>query len=155
MIITIPLQTILDRIHTRSYYIGESYKAKDIDYSIVQSSIDNVDELGVSIDIALSNIAGMLIKRVKDFTYDLEEDCIIDITPYGREPENGDSVVKLLENAIIDYCVQYSVYHWLLVLKPEIASPIGSLLPLIEDKIIKYIGMISNPVKRRYTAFGI
>lgn len=156
MIISIPLQTILDRIHTRNYYVGESYKAKDLDYSIVQSSYDNIDELKTSVESALDEVVGMFLKRAKEISYVWGNDRYdITIVPYGRIPDNGEEVLRLLGNAITDYCAQYSIYQWLLVLKPDIANPIGSLLPNIINKITKYIGMISDPVRRRYTPFGI
>lgn len=154
--VIIPLSDISCKIDTKTYYLGESYKAKDSGYSIVQSCSDNLDEIQSYVESAINEVIGKMLKRVKSIDNEFTDGkFIIKVESYDRIPDNKEYVVDLLKKEIIDYCVQYSAFQWVNLVKPEIAQPLSLMLPIMMNKIEKYISMISGIIKRRYTSFGI
>ena len=149
--ITIPVKGILDSVNSKTYYIGESYKKKDIDFCDVQTSGDNADELTTYIETAINEIVGNLTKRVNDIEFDITDKIVISFNPFNRVPGNYEVVAKMLSKAIEDYAVNYTTYQWLNTVKPDIAAPIFSLLDKNMSQVYKYIGMLSDMVRRRAT----
>lgn len=150
--IDITLASIFSEVDSRTYYQGEALKRKDADFVSIQTSVDDYDALRTFIETALNNTSGRLIKRVKEFEWIIDDEGItIHLIPYNRIPPHADKVAKLLKKAIFDYIVNYSIYEWLLVVKPELASVSESRNePLLWD-IVKFIGMISGNLRRRAT----
>lgn len=150
--ITIPLSSIFSEINIRTYYQGESLKRKDADFVSVQTSEDDYEALRTFVETALNNTNGRLIKRVREFDWIMGgENVEIDLVPYNRIPPHADKVVKLLEKAIFDYIVNYCIYEWLLVVKPELASVTEKRNDSLLWDVVKFIGMISGNIRRRAT----
>lgn len=150
--IEITLASIFSEVDSRTYYQGEALKRKDADFVSIQTSADDHDALRTFIETALNNTSGRLIKRVKEFEWVIDDESItMHMIPYNRIPPHADKVIKLLKKAIFDYLVSYSIYEWLLVVKPELASVSESRNePLLWD-VVKFIGMISGNLRRRAT----
>lgn len=150
--IDITLASIFSEVDSRTYYQGEALKRKDADFVSIQTSEDDHDALRTFIETALNNTNGRLIKRVKEFEWVIDDEGItMRMIPYNRIPPHADKVMILLKKAIFDYIVNYSIYEWLLVVKPELASVSESRNePLLWD-IVKFIGMISGNLRRRAT----
>lgn len=149
--IAIPTERVLSEINLKTYYQGESLKRKDADFVSIQTSEDDYDVLYTFIETALNTINGRLIKRVKNFEWVINEDITISLTPYDRIPPHADKVVELLKKAIFDYTVNYCIYEWLLVVKPELASISGSRNEILLCDVVKFIGMLSGAIRRRAT----
>lgn len=150
--IKISLIDLYSEIEVRTYYQGESLKRKDADFVSIQTSEDDREALLTFIETALNNTNGRLIKRVKECEWDINnENVIIQLIPYNRIPPHADKVVKLLEKAIFDYIVNYCIFEWLLVVKPELASIAEKRNDSLLWDVVKFIGMISGMVRRRPT----
>lgn len=150
--IAIPASDIFSEVNIRTYYQGESLKRKDADFVSIQTSEDDYDALRTYIETALNNINGRLIKRVREFDWIITSGNItITLLPYDRIPPHADKVVKLLEKAIFDYIVNYCIYEWLTVVKPELSSVTERRNDILLTDVVKFIGMISGMVRRRAT----
>lgn len=150
--IVISLSSIFSEINIRTYYQGESLKRKDADFVSVQTSEDDHDALLTFVETALNNTNGWLIKRVREFDWVMgSENVEITLVAHSRIPPHADKVVKLLEKAIFDYIVNYSIYEWLLVVKPELASVTENRNDSLLWDVVKFIGMISGNIRRRAT----
>lgn len=152
LLIEIQLSNILLEIDSRTFYQGESLKRKDVDFVSIQTSSDDYELLHSFIETALNNISGRLIKRVKDFEWAIDGEKIsINLMPHNRIPPHSDKVIILLKKAIFGCIVNYCIYEWLLVVKPELASVSEQRNePLLWD-VVKFIGMISGNIRRRAT----
>lgn len=152
LLVEILLANILSEIDSKTFYQGEALKRKDIDFVSIQTSSDDYDLLHSFIKTALNNISGRLIKRVKAFEWGIDgEKIFMNFIPHNRIPPHANKVIKLLEEAIFDYIVNYCIYEWLLVVKPELATVTEKRNDLLLWDVVKFIGMISGMVRRRAT----
>ena len=150
--ITIEIQKLYDEVNSRLYYQGESLKRKDIDFVSVQTGEDDYPQLHTFVETALNNISERMLKRVISFTYSFDTDILITLSPYDRMPaEDAEKVIPLLKKAMIDYIVNYVMYEWLLVVKPDLAPINESRNDSLLYFVIKFIEMISGRVRRRAT----
>jgi hypothetical protein len=156
--ISLPLETIRDIVHSRTYYIGESFKRKDIDYVSVQTSSDDIAELGEYVDTALNELCGKLVKRAKTIDWDEitnpnthEKEFTVTLTPYKRFPNNAKHVFLLLRKAMLDYITTYVIYQWLITVKPELAATFYNQLPELMWKCETHVAQISGIIRRRAT----
>lgn len=151
--IDIELGSIFSEIDSRTYYQGESFKRKDVDFVSIQTSEDDKDILLPIIETALNNVSGRLIKRIRGFKWSVNANTIsIELVPYYRVPEeHANKVIALLKKAIFDYIVNYSCYEWLLVVKPELAHVTENRNATLLSEVSKFIGMISGRIRRRAT----
>lgn len=153
MILKIDLTSIFDEIHSRTYYQGEALKRKDIDMANIQTSLDDTPALRTFAETAINNVSSIMIKRVVNYNFELDSDCIIiTFEPHKRIPESdAPNVVKLLSKAITDYAANYIMYEWYLTVAPELASLPESRIMILLDKVNSCIQMLSKPVRRRAT----
>ena len=150
--INIEIQKLYDEINSRLYYEGESLKRKDIDFASIQTGDDDYPQLRTFVETALNNISERMLKRVISFTYSFVSDIDITLLPYYRVPtEDAEKVIPLLKKAMIDYIVNYAIYEWLLVVKPDLAPINGQRNEDLLYIVIKFIEMISGRVRRRAT----
>lgn len=155
LLINIQLSSIFSEIDIRTYYQGESLKKKDADFSSIQTSSDDYDMLRSPVETALNNISDRLIKRVRCFEWQIDDEKIsISLVPYERIPPHADKIVELLKKAIWDYIVNYVHYEWLLTVKPELAPVPEQRDEKLMWDVVKFIGMISGIVRRRATDLG-
>lgn len=142
---------ILKGVDLKTYYIGESYKKKDIHYTDIQTSEDNYGELSTYVDTAFSDVLGRIMKSL-NFSWAKEDDVYtISFTPYKRTPEQSEQVSELLKQAIYDYIVGFTAYQWALLVKPDISKPLGEMLIPLFDKIERVVSMINVMPRRRST----
>ena len=87
-------KAILDKVYTRTYYIGESRKRENIDASIIQACEDNSDILYSQ---------KRLVKVVMN-----EE--TIEVT---SERVKNEELKECLENLVSDYLAEYVLFRWL------------------------------------------
>ena len=135
----------------QTYYAGESKKRQDVDADITQTSSDNYDELSVFMDTALNDVSGMLLKRTKSSSFTRDEKSILcSIDPFTVKT-NAEYISTLLRKAIFDYVVNYIVYKWIEMVKPEMAGLYFQNIAKLEYSVIKYVGMLSGHPRRRST----
>lgn len=151
--ITIKFDTVYDEIKSRLYYEGESLKRKDIDFVSIQAGEDDSAQLSSFIDTALNNISQQMLKRLVSYTYTKSDDsAVMTFYPNSRIPEtDAVKAVVFLTKAIIDYVVNYAMYEWLLVVKPEIANINEQRISPLMFNLCKYIEMLSKMPRRRAT----
>jgi len=145
------IDEILKEVDMQTYYAGESKKRQDVDADITQTSSDNYDELSVFMDTALNDVSGMLLKRTRSSSFTQDEKSILcSIDPFTVKA-NAEYISNLLKKAIFDYVVNYIVYKWIEMVKPEMAGLYFQNIAKLEYSVIKYVGMLSGHPRRRAT----
>jgi len=145
------IDEILKEVDMQTYYAGESKKRQDVDADITQTSSDNYDELSVFMNTALNDVSGMLLKRTRSSSFTQDEKSILcSINPFTVKV-NAEYIGNLLKKAIFDYVVNYIVYKWIEMVKPEMAGLYFQNIAKLEYSVIKYVGMLSGHPRRRST----
>jgi hypothetical protein len=140
-------QTILDKVYTKTYYVGEMLKNKDTDMKFVQACSDDSDILSDYMDAEINRINGYMTKRLVSFSIDKEN-----ITVNTNRPLK-DKIVNIIENALESYLVEYITWKWIKDNYPQIANPSDKEERLWQLK--DAITSLSPSVRRRATTIGI
>lgn len=140
-------QSILDKVYTKTYYIGESKKGKDPDMKYVQAGADDADILSDYLMDEINRMRGYMTKRLVDFV--LKNDCIFLRT---NRPDRRD-MLPVIERSFESYLVEYLSWKWIKDNYPQIADPSDKDARLWELK--DHITSLSPRVRRRATEMGI
>ena len=138
---------VLNKVHIKTFYIGESKKADNPNIALIQTSADNTDILNDYFSRYMNELAGYMNKRLIDFSWDGETLSV------QSSREKKDEMIQVLDNAISDYLAERMVFQWLLDNNVEVNNP-----PLYEellDKVKTYIAALSPNVRRRATTMGV
>lgn len=100
-------KAILDKVYTRTYYIGESRKRENIDASIIQACEDNSDILEDYFKSALNELNFYSQKRLVQVVMNEET---IEVT---SERVKNEELKECLENLVSDYLAEYVLFRWL------------------------------------------
>ena len=138
---------VLNKVHTKTFYIGESKKADNPNIALIQTSDENSDILSDYFNRYMNELTGYMHKRLIDFSWDG------DTLTIQSPREKKDEMVKVLDNAISDYLTERLVFQWFMDNNVEVNNP-----PLYEellDKVKTYIATLSPNVRRRATTMGV
>ena len=151
--ITISLEKIYQQVTTELYYAGESMKRKDMDYVSIEAGEDDYATLKIFVESAMNELSQRFIKRLASYTCTIDDTNItITFTPHSRVPEeDAEKASSFMGKAIFDYIVNYTIYKWLLVVKPELATINASNISPLLFSVMKFSEMLSNIVRRRAT----
>lgn len=139
-------QQIIDKVFTKTYYIGEAKKQENPLSKIIQASKDESDILGDYFDEALNEINFYAQKRLVEVI--ITEDSI-EITSQRPKKEE---ITKCVDRLLGDYMVEYISYKWL--------SDNGYNVDPTEkdqalDRLKNCICALAPKVRRRATEMGI
>ena len=158
--IRIPLSDIYMEVDIRTYYQGETLKDKDVNAARIQTSEDDRDALRPFLESGLNTVAGCMLKRLKDLTWDIREEggaetILLEFTPHLRIPvRDAEKATALLRKAISDYLSNHCLAGWLQIVRPDLAGiPLSHELPLLWQ-VTKFTAMLSGMVRRRATDLG-
>ena len=138
---------ILEKVYTRTYYIGESKKGKDPDMKFVQAGKDDEDILSDYLNEELNRLKGYMIKRLDGFSFN---DETVSLTTNRPDKE---SILPVIECSLESYLVEYLSWKWIKGNYPQIADPSDKEDRLWELK--DHITSLSPRVRRRATNMGI
>ena len=138
---------ILEKVYTRTYYIGESKKGKDPDMKFVQAGKDDEDILSDYLNEELNRLKGYMIKRLDGFSFN---DETVSLTTNRPDKE---SILPVIECSLESYLVEYLSWKWIKENYPQIADPSDKEGRLWELK--DHITSLSPRVRRRATNMGI
>lgn len=138
---------ILEKVYTRTYYIGESKKGKDPDMKFVQAGKDDEDILSDYLNEELNRLKGYMIKRLDGFSFN---DETVSLTTNRPDKE---SILPVIECSLESYLVEYLSWKWIKENYPQIADPSDKEDRLWELK--DHITSLSPRVRRRATNMGI
>jgi len=140
-------QRILDKVYTKTYYIGESGKSKDPEMKHIQACSDDSDVLSDYMESEINRISGYMRKRLISFKIEGE------IIHVNTNRPCRDEMVKVVEDALESYLVEYIAWKWVSDNYPNIADP-----SVKEERLWQLkdaITSLSPSVRRRAATMGI
>lgn len=140
-------QKILEKVYTKTYYIGESKKGKDTDIKFIQAGKDDADILSDYLSDEINRMKGYMAKRLIDFSFDNES---ISLTTNRPDKE---IMMSVIECSFESYLVEYLSWKWIKDNYPQIAdsSDMENRLWQLKDNITS----LSPIVRRRATEMGV
>ncbi len=140
-------QKILEKVYTKTYYIGESKKGKDPDIKFIQAGKDDADILSDYLSDEINRMKGYMAKRLIDFSFDNES---ISLTTNRPDKE---IMMSVIECSFESYLVEYLSWKWIKDNYPQIAdsSDMENRLWQLKDNITS----LSPIVRRRATEMGV
>lgn len=141
-------QSIIDKVHTRTYYLAESKKKEMPDLAFMQTSSDNADILSDYMDAAIDEIKSYMEKRLISFSW--SEDDVITVT---SERDKADLMTERLDKAMSDYLVEELVYRWASDTFPRFSD--SKVRDEKLDNLKDIICSLAPNVRRRATTMGI
>ena len=152
--ITIQKSELQQQIDSRNFYMGESAKRKDKDADTIQSSKDDEDLLLTFTHTACNELVTAVALRFPIIRYTIEEESIT--FEFETQDNRRNHLLPTLARAILDYLVNETTMHWLLLRKPEMAQPYISLRQALFNNAIQMFAKLYNTqrVRRRCTDLG-
>nr|DAU87698.1 MAG TPA: hypothetical protein [Caudoviricetes sp.] len=139
-------ESILNKVYTKTYYIGEALKKNNTHDSIVQACKDNSDILLDYFEAALNEINFYAQKKL--FKVIVTDKSIEIISERAKKEE----ISKSLDSLVSDYLVEYISFRWLFDNGYGI-SPEGVLNAL--ENVKDCICALAPKVRRRAANMGI
>ena len=124
-IITIQKSELQQQIDLRNHYMGESAKRKDKDADTIQSSKDDEDLLLIFTKRACNELVTAVALRFSSIEYTIEKNSIV----FKFETQGGERshLLPILKQAILDFLVNETTMHWMLLRSPQMAQTYISL----------------------------
>ena len=150
-IITIEKSELQQQIDLRNHYMGESAKRKDKDADTIQSSKDDEDLLGMFTERACNELVTAVALRFSSIEYTIEENCIV--FRFETQDNSRSHLLPILRQAILDFLVNETAMHWILLRSPQMAQPYISLhTGLCSNVLFAFAKMYnSRRIRRRAT----
>lgn len=101
------IKSVLEKIYTKTYYIGEAHKRENANAGIIQACADNDDVLMDYISMELEEINFYAKKRLVEFAFNEGK-----ISVESSRPK-ADEMKGCMEKLLSDYLVEYASYRWL------------------------------------------
>ena len=149
-IITIEKSELQQQIDLRNHYMGESAKRKDKDADTIQSSKDDEDLLAMFAERACNELVTAVALRFSSIGYAMEESSIV----FRFEtPDNSRShLLPMLRQAILDFLVNETTMHWILLRSPKMAQPYISLHNGLCSNVLFAFAKMYNSIRIRRRA---
>lgn len=140
-------QHILDKVYTKTYYIGESKKRENPDMKYVQASSDDADILSDYMNAEINRLKGYMQKRLLFFRSHGDEFFCVSNRPDAKE------MIPVIEESLETYLVEYITWKWLSDCMPQLADPRPKEEALFTLK--DHICAVAPKVRRRAATMGI
>lgn len=140
-------QDVINKVHTRTYYIAESKKREMPDLAIMQTSSDNSDILSDYIDAAVEELMAYMQKRLLEVEWDGES---LKVT---SSRDKAELMLIQLDKAIADYLVEELCYRWVSDTFPKLTNE--SLREKKLDYVKDIVCSLAPRIRRRATTMGV
>lgn len=140
-------QLILDKVYTKTYYIGESKKRENPDMKYVQASSDDADVLSDYMNAEINRLKGYMQKRLLFFRFNGDDFFCVSNRPSARE------MVDVINESMETYLVEYITWKWLSDNYPQLADPSAKEETLWSLK--DHVCCLAPKVRRRAATMGI
>ena len=149
--ITIPESELQQQIDLRNFYMGESAKRKDKDADTIQSSKDDKDLLHMFMHTACNELVTAVALRFPSISYSIEEENIL--FEFETDDSAHSHLSPMLRQSILDYLVNETIMHWLLLRSTERAQTYISLRARLSSNVLFLFAKIYNSkrIRRRAT----
>ena len=141
---------LLQQIHLRNYYMGETAKRKDNDADTIQSSKDDEDLLLTFIHTACNELVTAVALRFPFISYTIDEENII--FEFETPGNIRSHLLPMLQRATADYLVNEATMHWLLLRRPEMAKNCISVRTELCSNVLFTFAKLYNTQKIRRRA---
>lgn len=152
LIITTKISSIVDEVRSQSYYLGEARKDDEKFVqagSRAQISADDDAQVLAFVKTATSKISGILTHILGETTFAATFADATDIVFTTNTVANyPDSQKANLEQSVLDYIVNYSLYEWYKMISPSDAKTYFESSKLSEEDVRRYAGFRDKPVRR-------
>jgi hypothetical protein len=150
-IITIPESELQQQIDLRNFYMGESAKRKDKDADTIQSSKEDKDLLQMFMHTACNEMVTAVALRFPSISYTIEEGSIV--FEFETEGSVASHLLPMLRQSIIDYLVNETLMHWMLLRSTERAQTYISLRARLSSNVLLMLAKMYNSkrIRRRAT----
>lgn len=152
LIITTKISSIIDEVRSQSYYLGEARKDDEKFVqagSRAQISADDDAQVLAFVKTATSKIAGILTHILGETTFAATFADSTDIVFTTNTVANYPDSQKInLEQSVLDYIVNYSLYEWYKMISPNDAKTYFESSKLSEEDVRRYAGFRDKPVRR-------
>ena len=130
--------------------MGESAKRKDKDADTIQTSKDDEDLLLTYTHTACNALVTAVALRFTSISYTIgDEEIIFEFVT----PDNSRShMLPMLQQAVLDYLVNETMMHWLLLRRPELAKSYITLSAELSSNVLFTFAKLYNTQKRRRRA---
>lgn len=151
--ITIKRSELQQQINLRNFYMGESAKRKDKDADTIQSSKEDEDLLLTFTHTACNELVTAVALRFPSISYTIDEKEIIFEfeTPDGKR----NHLLPMLERAILDYLVNETIMHWLLLRRRDMSESNISLRASLYSNVLFMFAKMYNTKKIRRRATNL
>ena len=140
------IEKVLERIYTKTYYIGESLKESNVPASHIQACPDDNDVLTDYINAEMTFVEAYLHKRL-DFV------SLSDALDACSKREKGEEMAALLERSLEEYLAESAVYRLMCDRMPSAADPRGAQDAL--ERLKDIACSLAPTVRRRATTMGL
>ncbi len=149
--ITIERSELQQQIDLRNFYMGESAKRKDKDAYTIQSSKDDEALLLAFTHTACNELVTAVALRFPSISYTIDKEKII--FEFETPNDSRSHLLPMLTRSIIDYLVNETIVHWLLLLRPDLAQSNISLRASLCSNVLFMFAKMYNiqKIRRRAT----
>ena len=148
--ITIERSELQQQIDLRNFYMGESAKRKDKDADTIQSSKEDEDLFITFAHTACNALVTAVALRFPSISYTIgEEEILIEFVTPGNSHSH---LLPMLQQAVLDYLVNETMMHWLLLRRPELAKNCITLSAELSSNVLFTFAKLYNTQKRRRRA---
>ena len=148
--ITIKRSELQQQIDLRNFYMGESAKRKDKDADTIQTCKDDEDLLLTYTHTACNALVTAVALRFPSISYTIgEEEILIEFVTPGNSHSH---LLPMLQQAVLDYLVNETMMHWLLLRRPELAKNCITLSAELSSNVLFTFAKLYNTQKRRRRA---
>ncbi len=130
--------------------MGESAKRKDKDADTIQTSKDDEDLLLTFTHTACNELVTAVALRFPSISYTIDkEEILFEFVTPGN---NRSHLLPMLQQAVLDYLVNETMMHWLLLRRPELAKNCITLSAELSSNVLFTFAKLYNTQKRRRRA---
>ncbi|MBR5594490.1 MAG: hypothetical protein IKW46_10530 [Bacteroidaceae bacterium] len=151
--ITIKRSELQQQINLRNFYMGESAKRKDKDADTIQSSKEDEDLLLAFTHTACNELVTAVALRFPSISYTIDEKEII--FEFETPVDERNHLLPMLERAILDYLVNETIMHWLLLRRRDMSESNISLRASLYSNVLFMFAKMYNSKKIRRRATNL
>lgn len=140
------IERVLEKIYTKTYYIGESLKESYASAKHIQACPDDNDVLMDYINAEMTSVEAYLQKRL-DFV------SLSDVLDVCSKREKSEEMSALLERSLEEYLAESTVYRMMCDRMPSAADPRGAQDAL--ERLKDIACSLAPTVRRRATTMGL
>ena len=151
--ITIPESELQQQIDLRNFYMGESAKRKDKDADTIQSSKDDKDLLQMFMQTACNELVTAVALRFPSTSYTIDKEEEEIIFEFETDGEPRSHLLPMLRQSILDYLVNETIMHWMLLRSTERAQTYITLRSRLSSNVMFMFAKMYNSkrIRRRAT----